>query len=683
MHRCQVTDVVSGVGASVMQSQSTILRNRARSLVRNHARQHHVRYQKYRTLITQVLSVDDVLHSMRTAHPSSAPCLYQTHIRGTGEHLGISATWNMLFRPDGAFHCKVDAPPVASQFGWNGVVGVASWERESGIVRPLLYDDHEVLLLEMLVRSAYILNPTAHRHIRFLGAQLVRRSRDWPSVARSQVDQANLIANHGSSGGRTQSTAGRAHLQHLHHNVSDDSEHCGSPSNVSGLHRLASTGICSSNQDMVQRSHASSSAMGIHANHLEEHWVLGSDSDEDCCINLYVSLQGGQSVMCVLVDTSTWKVIETIYQPSGVLRDRWVYIDWFCWQDQLWHPQSVQHWSRGQAVQVLHIEVAERKSVSGAAPFDMREFRSRPSGTHFLASFDACLATKITARGHVLVRPVVNKKHIGWMLIDSGMSGMSLDGDAAEQLKLKAHGKIKVQTMNETIDSCLFQVKRFELGTLVMHGCVFMKLPLNLASAIEVPPDIKLAGMIGYDVLARALLVIPAAADITGKLTNLSRHSVMLAGLPLRPLPLESNLEWHPLMMICRLPHVHVNVTTAEGTEHSLMLMVDTGLVGAAVILSAKAATRLRLAVRSAGSGTNIVPSLVGIGETHVDMIRCSLYNIEICGHNLGNIDVLFSTSVSALNTASASADGFVGMDLLGRFDVWLDVMHERIALTS
>ena len=68
----------------------------------------------------------------------------QTQIRGTGEHLGIAAAWQMTFRPDGAFHCLVDAPPVSSQFGWNGVVGVASWERESGIVRSLLYDDHEV-----------------------------------------------------------------------------------------------------------------------------------------------------------------------------------------------------------------------------------------------------------------------------------------------------------------------------------------------------------------------------------------------------------------------------------------------------------------------------------------------------------------------------------------------------------
>lgn len=76
--------------------------------------------------------------------PDHFPVFLQTVIKGTGEHLGIAAAWQMTFRPDGAFHGEVTAPPVSSQFGWNGVVGVASWERESGIVRPLVYDDHEV-----------------------------------------------------------------------------------------------------------------------------------------------------------------------------------------------------------------------------------------------------------------------------------------------------------------------------------------------------------------------------------------------------------------------------------------------------------------------------------------------------------------------------------------------------------
>lgn len=99
-------------------------------------------------------------------------------------------------------------------------------------------------------------------------------------------------------------------------------------------------------------------------------------------------------------------------------------------------------------------------------------------GTHFLASFDASLATRSTATGHVLVQPVIDRQHVGWMLLDSGVSGMSLDIDAAKKLKLKPHGKVRVQAIGGYVDTCLLQVKRFELGTLVMHGCASTHCPV-------------------------------------------------------------------------------------------------------------------------------------------------------------------------------------------------------------
>lgn len=82
-----------------------------------------------------------------------------------------------------------------------------------------------------------------------------------------------------------------------------------------------------------------------------------------------------------------------------------------------------------------------------------------------------------------------------------------------------------------------------------------MKLPLTLAPAIKAPPDINIAGVVGYDVLTRALLMIPAASSALPASSNhFERSSVRLAGPPLRPLPEESFLHWHPLIMV-RLRH--------------------------------------------------------------------------------------------------------------------------------
>lgn len=123
-------------------------------------------------------------------------------------------------------------------------------------------------------------------------------------------------------------------------------------------------------------------------------------------------------------------------------------------------------------------------------------------GTHFLASFDACLATRSTAAGHVLVQPVVNKQHIGWMLLDSGVSGMSLDVDAVRKLKLKAHGTIRVQTIDGFVDTCLVQVKRFELGTLVMHGRVSPHVRADMSTALKLFSAHRYIGMQGADVFS-------------------------------------------------------------------------------------------------------------------------------------------------------------------------------------
>lgn len=79
-----------------------------------------------------------------------------------------------------------------------------------------------------------------------------------------------------------------------------------------------------------------------------------------------------------------------------------------------------------------------------------------------------------------------------------------------------------------------------------------MKLSLQLAKAIQPPPEIIITGVVGYDVLARALVIVPAMHGApNGSSSCCNRSPVRLAGPPLRPLPEESFLQWHPLVMVC------------------------------------------------------------------------------------------------------------------------------------
>lgn len=202
-------------------------------------------------------------------------------------------------------------------------------------------------MLEMFVRSAFILNRMAHRHVKFLGASLVVQ----PGAASLEERQcATLKSDHASDKSCSD--------EHEGHTFPSKTESVAPPrcSAVPQGYRLSPSN--EARQDIGQVFTPSNAS----------------------CINLYLSLHGGRCVMNVLVDSSSWQVLEAVYQPRGVLKDRWVYKDWFYWQDQLWHPRSIQHWSRGQVMQAWCTSVAERLRISGTAPFDMSGFKSRPSG---------------------------------------------------------------------------------------------------------------------------------------------------------------------------------------------------------------------------------------------------------------------------------------------------------------
>lgn len=211
----------------------------------------------------------------------------------------------------------------------------------------------QVLMLEMLVRSAFILNRMAHRHVRFLGAQLVH----GPGTLQ-QLDTSVLSAS--SQSGNTNSVPDQCQTLSMSESLLEPANQVDAHGELPFLHDRST----------------------LRSTFRRRSLRMDLEPARESCINLYLSLQGGQCVVNVLVDTSSLRVIETIYRPGGILTDRWVYKDWICWQDQLWHPGSIHHWSRGQVVQELHTGDAQRLSMSGTAPFDMCGFKSRPSGEH-------------------------------------------------------------------------------------------------------------------------------------------------------------------------------------------------------------------------------------------------------------------------------------------------------------
>ena len=79
--------------------------------------------------------------------------------------------------------------------------------------------------------------------------------------------------------------------------------------------------------------------------------------------------------------------------------------------------------------------------------------------------------THILPSKHVLVRPAVNGADIGWMLLDSGASGMVIEPSVADRLELPAFASFRVRTVGGRKRSRYRVAQSFQLGPLIMEEC--------------------------------------------------------------------------------------------------------------------------------------------------------------------------------------------------------------------
>jgi hypothetical protein len=105
--------------------------------------------------------------------------------RGTQDYEDI--VWRGTFLPEGAFHIEASSHAYTLQVGWTGGVGAAAWDQDAtGLLRSLQLDDHEVLVLEAVVRSGFFLRSEARAHVSFIAAYAVS---DGPSAGAGHEKQ--------------------------------------------------------------------------------------------------------------------------------------------------------------------------------------------------------------------------------------------------------------------------------------------------------------------------------------------------------------------------------------------------------------------------------------------------------------------------------------------------------------
>src|SRR6185503_4630864 len=107
--------------------------------------------------------------------------------------------------------------------------------------------------------------------------------------------------------------------------------------------------------------------------------------------------------------------------------------------------------------------------------------------------------------GHLLVEPLVEDESVGAFIFDTGAGGMTIDPKVADELGLAELGEVVAVGMAGRTTTSFRRGKRFELGPLVLSDPVFIELDLGFLEPIF---GCKIAGIVGYDLLARCVAEI-------------------------------------------------------------------------------------------------------------------------------------------------------------------------------
>jgi hypothetical protein len=106
--------------------------------------------------------------------------------------------------------------------------------------------------------------------------------------------------------------------------------------------------------------------------------------------------------------------------------------------------------------------------------------------------------------GHAFVRPLVDGRESGWFLVDSGADGMMIDETIADALGMEVIGRSRMMGADgKPREGTIRRGRTLQVGRLIISNPIYLAVDLSGSNA---PPGEKRAGVIGYDVFARAVI---------------------------------------------------------------------------------------------------------------------------------------------------------------------------------
>ncbi|GMH36383.1 hypothetical protein BSKO_04251 [Bryopsis sp. KO-2023] len=413
-----------------------------------------------------------------------------------------------------------------------------------------------------------------------------------------------------------------------------------------------------------------------------------SKQADEKLVCLEVMLKGGKVQVFVEIGPTTWLPVSIKQKVAGDL-ETWSFSSWTSAgqePDWLLFPDRVDHIAASGGNHYFKATECSVVEEGDPSRFEGPEHMLLPSDTRFDASEDCTVKAWMTSGGHVLVRPKINGREVGYMILDTGASGFVIEANAAKELGLSSFGEVFVSGMAGKIRSQYRVADTFQLGPVTMDKPMFMEMPvLGLVKGKPRP----LIGIIGYDLFRRAVVEMKSLELVEENSKEEEEEMLFGEAQPppnfrvslhdVRNYPVQGDvIPWQPLRMIAGLPHVDAKFSIGDYEIHNGMFMVDTGAGGAGVMFLSRAADDDGLQASLTKACKDKI-YMNGVGGQAAQLVNGGKMDwFELSGRK--HFNVMFLYIQSSHIDITVYSYGVICMLILARCQLILDYAHQRVA---
>lgn len=352
----------------------------------------------------------------------------------------------------------------------------------------------------------------------------------------------------------------------------------------------------------------------------------------------------------VSIDQATWR--PTRWTFSDGTTEQTILLSGEVSLGEMRFPARVeQRSSNGAAVTIQITEARAATEDEGAL---LSPDLGLPEDTTFDRAIPSALEVRRAPTGHLLVRPTVNGRDVGWFIFDTGAGANVLASIAKEALGLETFGDIPALGVGGTTRTTFVRPETMTLGPATFADPLMIVLDLGFLTPHM---GVEVGGIVGYSVLARTV----SELDLVN--ATISIHDPATYS--------REGRAWTDLIVRDRVPCVRASFEGHEG-----WFRLDTG-ANSSVTMHAPAVERLRLldgretTETKLGGVGGFVPARSGVLEW-----------FELGGTRIEGVRADFATASTGAFADSRTL-GNIGTRLIGPFVIVLDYPHSRIAFLA